>query len=125
MEEKQDQQIVINQPAGHLEENEGLCDAIIREVKEETAWRLTPESIIGIYRWINKGANITYLRTCFTGSVDNHDPHYRLDDGILGAYWLTYEELLRKPLRSPLVKQCIDDYLSGTRYPLSIIREIP
>ena len=30
-------QLVINQPAGHVESNESLIEAVLREVKEETA----------------------------------------------------------------------------------------
>ena len=36
VEENTSDGIKINQPAGHLEENETVVDAVIREVKEET-----------------------------------------------------------------------------------------
>jgi len=37
-----------NQPAGHLEDNESLLDAAVRECLEETAWQFQPEALIGI-----------------------------------------------------------------------------
>jgi len=51
VEELIDGQRVINQPAGHLDDNESLVEAVIREVKEETAWTFQPISLLGIYRW--------------------------------------------------------------------------
>ncbi len=39
---------VFNQPAGHLDPDESLIDAVIRETLEETAWNFTPEAITGI-----------------------------------------------------------------------------
>ncbi len=35
--------LVLNQPAGHLEDGERLLDAVVRETLEETAWHFTPE----------------------------------------------------------------------------------
>ena len=95
VEETQGSQTVINQPAGHLEDGESLHAAIIREVLEETAWQFTPESIIGVYRWQHPEKERTYLRICYSGFVDNHDPHRILDDGILGVRWMTFDEINR------------------------------
>ena len=49
-----------------------------------------------------------------------------LDDGIIATHWLTREQLVAKQakLRSPLVLRCVDDYLAGTRYPLSSLAEL-
>ena len=124
VEETQGSQTVINQPAGHLEDGESLHAAVIREVLEETAWQFTPESIIGVYRWQHPEKERTYLRICYSGFVDNHDPHRILDDGILGVRWMTFDEILQKPLRSPLVKSCFEDYISGIRHPLSICNDL-
>lgn len=124
VEETQDNRTVINQPAGHLEHGESLHSAIIREVLEETAWEFTPKAIIGIYRWPNTDQDITYLRICYSGFVENHDPHRKLDKAINAARWLSYDDILSKPHRSPLVKSCFEDYLSGHRYPLSICNDL-
>ena len=42
--------IVLNQPAGHLEDAETLLEAVIRETLEETAWKFVPKALLGIYQ---------------------------------------------------------------------------
>lgn len=116
--------IVINQPAGHLENGESLQAAVIRETLEETGWQFQPEAITGIYRWVHPKLDRTYLRVSFTGRVTQHDPARELDEGILRAQWLSREELLERQLRSPTVLRCIDDYLAGRRYPLSLCSDV-
>lgn len=46
------------------------------------------------------------------------------DGDVLACHWLSLEEIAEcKPaLRSPLVWQCIQDYLAGTRLPLSALK---
>ncbi len=128
VEEPRSAGIVFNQPAGHLEDGESLQQAIIREVREETAWQFTPEYILGIYRWRNPAKGNTHMRTTFVGSVTNHDPNQDLFDGIISATWKTQADLktlgATGRLRSPLVLTCINDYLQGQRYPLSVCRDI-
>lgn len=127
VEEVADEQVVYNQPAGHLEDDETFVDAIIREVQEETAWQFIPAAITGIYRWRKPGEGKTFVRICFTGTVDAHNPEQALDDGIIAASWLTRDELLALPetrLRSPMVKKCIEDYLSGHHYSMELIHEM-
>lgn len=124
VEENQAGETVFNQPAGHLEPDESLLEAAIRETWEETAWRFQPSAITGLYRWVHPELQQTFLRVCFTGTVDQHDPTQALDEGIIQAHWLTREELAGRPLRSPMVIRCIDDYLAGKRFPLSLYGEI-
>lgn len=116
-------QSAFNQPAGHLEEGESLLQAVSREVLEETAYPLTAESISGIYRWIAPTGD-TYLRVCFCGSVGSPISQ-ALDDDIIASHWLTLEQIesLGERLRSPLVIDCIKDYLANQRYPLSLFKE--
>ena len=125
VEEVSDGQLVYNQPAGHLDEGESLIKAAVRETQEETAWSFSPVALVGIYRWHNPGSNRTYLRVCFTGPCTTHDPNQRLDKGIVRAEWLSRAELSASGrLRSPLVLRCIDDYLAGIRYPLSLLSDL-
>lgn len=115
---------MINQPAGHVENGETLQAAIIREVFEETAYKFSPDEISGIYQWQHDNGE-TYLRVCFTGQVYDHQPEQALDAGIIQSCWLSLDEIESKDnLRSPLVTQCISDYLAGYRYPLSLIQNI-
>lgn len=119
-------QAVYNQPAGHLEENETLLEAVIRECLEETAWHIRPLVISGIYQWTQPTNRQTFLRVCFKAENLQHEPNRELDSGIIAAEWLSRDELVQQQdaLRSPLVLRCIDDYLAGHQYPLQLISHI-
>ena len=112
-----------NQPAGHLEANESLFDAVARETLEESAYEFEPQHLIGIYRWHAPASDTTYLRFAFTGRILAHHPARKLDEGIVRAVWMTAEEIRATTARhrSPLILQCVEDYLAGKRYPLEII----
>lgn len=126
VEERSGGRVVLNQPAGHLEDGETLLEAVIRETLEETAWRFEPRAVVGIYVWRAPHAARTFLRVAFSGELRDHDPGRPLDRGILRTRWLTREQLHepRLRLRSPLVTQCLDDYLAGSRHPLSLISHL-
>ena len=115
--------LVLNQPAGHLEKGETLVDAVVREAREETAWRFTPEALVGTYLWRNPDTDRTFLRFAFCGSVDDHRPDQALDTGIVRAVWLAHEQLLAQPgrMRSPLVLRCFGDFRAGIRRPLDSV----
>jgi 8-oxo-dGTP pyrophosphatase MutT (NUDIX family) len=123
VDEQADNRQVYNQPAGHLEEGEDLLAAVVRETLEETGRRFTPDAVVGVYLWRNPENSVTFLRVCFCGTVGEQDPQRPLDTGIRSAVWLSREQLAATPhrLRSPLVLQNIDDYLAGSRYPLSLL----
>ncbi len=122
VEEMQDGRRVLNQPAGHLDPGETLIAACSREVMEETAHRFQPTGLVGIYRWVYKPAEVTFLRFCFTGKVLGTEDR-ALDKEILALHWLTPAELRAKSAmhRSPLVQQCVDDYLAGRNFPLEVL----
>ncbi len=125
VEEETDEGRVFNQPAGHWEPGESLIDAVIRETREETAWRFRPLGVVGIYQWRVPRTGTTYLRFCFHGEVDEPRVERPLDTGILRAVWLSRQDLEREQrLRSPMVLRCIDDYLAGHRFPLEILHAI-
>jgi len=123
VEERISGRLVLNQPAGHLEDGETLLEAVIRETREETAWRLAPQALVGTYLWRNPENGRSFLRFTFCGSVDDHHAEQKLDTGIVRAVWLSHEQLLAQPgrLRSPLVLRCLDDYLRGARHPLDSV----
>jgi phosphatase NudJ len=127
VEERSGEEIVYNQPAGHLEIGESLIDAVVRETQEETAWRFQPSAFLGVYHWFSPKNQATYLRFCFTGECLAHDPDQALDNGIIRTWWLTRDEVIAHTaqLRSPLVLRCIDDYLVGKRYPLALYSDFP
>ncbi len=116
--------LVYNQPAGHLEEGESLFQAVEREVREETAWGFKPEMAVGLYMHPSPSSDVTYLRICFTGSCHDHHPDQPLDNGIHKVIWMSIEEIRQNVdrLRSPMVLNCINDYLAGNRFPLSYFK---
>ncbi|MCK2089476.1 NUDIX hydrolase [Thauera aromatica] len=124
VEEKTPEGLRFNQPAGHLEEGESLLEAVVRETLEETAHRFIPEYLVGVYQWTRPQGDITYLRFAFGGRVDGEVPGRRLDEGIVRALWLTPDELraTAERHRSPLILQCVDDWVAGQRFPLSLLR---
>ncbi len=117
---------VLNQPAGHLEVAESFQQAVIREVREETAWRFSPQGLVGIYRWQVSPGDDTYVRFCFFGTVDDHRPEMGLDPDILRTCWMSPAEIraAAERLRSPLVLRALEDYLAGIRHPLGLIVEM-
>lgn len=115
---------VYNQPAGHLESNESLVSAIERELKEETGLVLSPQYLSGIYYYYRASLNLYYLRFCFVIELDVQLPTTPEDEEIIACHWLTLAEIKDKSaqLRSPLVIECIEDYLSGKKIPLSHLK---
>ena len=123
IEEQTAQGLLFNQPAGHLEANESLVNATIRETLEESAYRFEPQHLVGIYRWHATVSDTTYLRFAFTGRILMHYPERNLDEGIVRAVWMTPDEVRESQVhhRSPLILRCVEDYLAGKRYPLELL----
>jgi len=120
--EWQDGQLVLNQPAGHIENSESAVSAVIRETLEESGWSVKPLGILGLYTFTPfKGAN-TYHRICFL-CEPIEEVSQVLDADIESRHWLTYDEILALPHRSPLIKACIEDSLHNPIIPLSFISD--
>ena len=115
----------LNNPAGHLDPGESPVQACARETLEETAYQFHPTQLVGIHlsRQRRGREDITYMRFAFCGALGNFDPERRLDDGIVRTVWMTPDEIRRSIglHRSPMVLQCIDDYVLGKRYPLDLV----
>jgi 8-oxo-dGTP pyrophosphatase MutT (NUDIX family) len=123
VEEHTERGLLFNQPAGHLEADESIVAAVVRETIEETGWEFIPEHLIGVYRWQPSGSAVTYVRFAFSGRLGTHHADRALDTGIVRAVWLSPEEIRagRDRHRSPLVVRCMEDYLAGIRAPLDLL----
>ena len=127
VEERTPEGLRLNNPAGHLDPGETPVQGVARECLEETACAFVPQALVGVY--LNRftrtrtGDDITYLRFAFAGRVGTHHGWRTLDDGIVRAVWLTLPEIraCAERHRSPLVLQCLEDYLAGQRFPLTLV----
>ncbi len=126
VQERAARRVVLNQPAGHLEDGESLIEAVVREAREETGREFLPQSLLGLYVWRGP-AGRTILRIAFAGIVGERDDSAVLDRAILHTLWLGRPEILAREAehRSPLVLRCIDDYLAGIRHPLTMLQHLP
>lgn len=125
VEETINNQLVINQAAGHWEMSESIIEAVHRETLEETSYIVMAESLIGIYNWtIPENENAasstdTFLRFTFKCKLVKKTEN-SLDPDINRFLWLTENEIrsAQYQKRSPLVLRSLDDYLAGNNYPL-------
>ena len=109
-----DGQIVFNQPAGHLEKDESLIDAAIRETREETRWEVAIQHYMGVSHY-DAPNGITYIRHSFVATPIREHLDAVLDKDIIEPLWMTYEEVLahQDSLRGPLVLDDITLYRAG------------
>jgi len=122
--EKINGQIVINQPAGHVEDFENITEACMRETLEETGYKVKPYAVIGIYLY-KASANLVFLRVCFAAKIIQKVENATLDKEIISANFLTYQQIsTAQNLRSSMVLTCIDDYKKGNLHDLNIIRPL-
>ena len=130
VEERAQGRLVFNQPAGHLEPDESLQEAALRETREETGWDVALTAFIGAYQWkapdSEAGPGRHYLRFAFAAEPVAHDAARVLDEGIVQALWMSPQELQQQHARhrSPLVWQVVQDYLAGRRSPRSMLQQI-
>jgi 8-oxo-dGTP pyrophosphatase MutT (NUDIX family) len=125
VEERTEEGLRLNQPAGHLDEGESLVAAVIRETMEESAWEFIPQHLIGIYRRRPPGSEVTYLRFAFSGKL-GAQTNRKLDNEIVRTVWMSAEEIRasRARHRSTLVLHCVEDYLRGASYSLDLLVDL-
>jgi phosphatase NudJ len=125
----------LNNPAGHLEAAESPAEGCAREVLEETAHPFTATALVGVYlsrfqrQRVRADAeapvaeDTTYLRFTYCGDLGPHDSSRPLDHGIVRTVWMSADEIRQSTARhrSPLVLQCLEDYLAGQRFPLHLV----
>jgi ADP-ribose pyrophosphatase YjhB (NUDIX family) len=113
-----------NQPAGHVEVNETLQDAAIRETLEESGYKVSLTGIQGIYQGLHKETLTHYVRVVFTAKV-TLKTDLKLDPDIIKAEWIPLLDLLgnKYSLRSPLTLQTLEDIGNAPIVPLSLIHQ--
>ncbi len=123
VEEMSNDRLVYNQPAGHLDPDETLVQACVRETYEESGWHVEVTNFMGISKYVAPHKDTIYYRFTFIAKALSHDAQAKLDEGIQQALWLSFDELKQQKdkLRSPLVLKDIEQYLNGQSYPLSLI----
>ncbi len=114
---------LLNLPAGTLESDEDLIGCITRETEEETGVTISPERFVGMYQTVlQSGKNILFF--VFSATVEKDAQFSSEEHKVIKA--VTYDEVVAYDkagkLRAPTVKQCIDDYIAGQRFPLSILK---
>ncbi|MDO9452388.1 MAG: NUDIX hydrolase [Stagnimonas sp.] len=123
IEEEVNGDTVINQPAGHWEEGETFMQAAVRETLEETGWKVEITGLVGIYEYKPPELDYAFVRFAFSAKPIEHDPNRVLDEGIRRWFWMNQNELRQEIYRhrSPMVQQCVEDYWTVKRWPLSLI----
>jgi 8-oxo-dGTP pyrophosphatase MutT (NUDIX family) len=119
-------EIAYNQPAGHLDPNETLQVAAVRETLEETGHTIDLDAFLGVWQWTSHEHGEQVLRFTFAGHVVAFDPERTLDTGIRRALWLRRDEIeaMGARLRSPLILPTIDAWLDGRRLPLDTVASL-
>ena len=127
VEEESADGLKLNNPAGHIDPGESPQEGCARETLEETAHHFRPTALVGVYlsRKLGSanGEDVTYLRFAFCGELGEREEGRALDSGIVRTLWMSLEEIRASVARhrSPLLLRCVEDYLTGTRYPLSLV----
>lgn len=113
---------VYNQPAGHIEDNESIIQACLRETLEETGYHVDVQSVNGIYRY-RVNSELTFFRFSIICNVAGKVTE-EIDPDIDSVHWMSYQQLLdiKDEMRSPMVIKSIEDYQNGITYPLSLIQ---
>ncbi|MCK9260362.1 MAG: NUDIX hydrolase [Azoarcus sp.] len=125
IEERVDNQLRLNQPAGRLEAHESPAEGAVRECMEESGYSFLPTHLVGIYAYHDPRSDALYLRLAYTGAlfIPHAEPLQPQDPGIHAVHWMTREEVeAHQPRhRSPLVLRSIEDYSRGVRYRLDVV----
>ncbi|MEJ2045447.1 MAG: NUDIX domain-containing protein [Reinekea sp.] len=114
-----------NQPAGHVEPNEALVDAAMREALEETGYQVELTGLQGIYEGIHSKAGTHFVRVAFYGNALAKKTD-QLDPDIIEAQWLPINDLLagNYPLRSGMTRKALEDLATAPIAPLSLIKNL-
>jgi len=113
-----------NLPGGKLEPGESIIEGALREIKEETGFAVKLDGLVGVYQINYKNDNLPRFHFRFKASIISGKLKIQKGE-ILDAKWFSPQEILAMDetnLRSPVIKACVRDYLSGKLYPVDAIK---
>ncbi len=115
-----------NFPSGRLENNEGIVNAAIREVQEETGYKVTISGLTGIYNFFSE-TNTQVVMFNFIGEVVEGDLKYDNEE-IINAKWFSINEISElndNELRNcRLIRNIINDLEDKCIVPLDAINDL-
>jgi len=79
-----------NFPAGHLEENETIKEAAIREVYEETGCKVELTGVLPVVHEFNKNENLIMVR--FVAKIEEENIKFN-ENEILDVKWIDIEDI--------------------------------
>ena len=115
---------VLNQPAGHVEDGESITRAALREALEETCVEVELTLSLGISRYVTPLGS-TYFRHSFGAKAIRTRNELERDPDILDVHWMSKDELIsaQTKLRSPMVLNDIRRYEDQRHFPLEFYIE--
>ncbi len=117
-------QVLMNQPAGHVEKDEFYTEAVVREVLEETGYHVKPIDIVRIYQTIKDGNTWTHISFRCELTDDNQ---YDVEaPEVQEVLWLTQDQVMSQSgqHRSTSTTIRFQDFFDGHSLPLSALNEI-
>lgn len=108
-------------PIGHLELEEDILTAAVREVKEETNLDIKLEGLVGVYEHNRNGNNA--IKFVFKASVINGSLKHA-EGELLDAKWFSFEEFSKlkdEEIRIFDLRKTVDDCISKKLIGLDVI----
>ena len=115
-----------NFPSGRLENKERILNAAIREVEEETGYKISISGLLGVYNFISIN-NDHVIFFCYVGQVADGILKYDNNE-IINVKWLSFDEIAElsddKLRTHTLVRKIINDLKSKPILPLDVINDM-
>jgi len=115
-----------NFPSGRLENKEKILNAAVREVEEETGYKISISGLLGVYNFISIN-NDQVIMFCYIGEVVGGSLRYDNNE-IINVKWLSFDEIAElsdNKLRThTLIRKIISDLKNKSTLPLDIVNDM-